>query len=133
MIQQDVPAAWVQQAAQATGAVLVTLRQLDHLPCSLTRGPRGLNHARHVFARVKAAHGSMGSEQHRALFDLPARPHYEVFNDNRYNQHWWSWSGHEGGATAYGWGGRASPGPGPDRKATDMLVQSEPLVCPGGL
>ncbi len=88
----DVPAASAQQAAQATGAALATLRQLDQLPRSLSSGPRGLNHARYVFAQVKAAHGSM-AEQHRVLFNLPARPHYEVFNDNRYEQHWWSWSG----------------------------------------
>lgn len=88
----DVPATWVQQATQATGAALAMLRQLDHLPRSLSSGPRGLNLVRYVFAQVKAAHGSM-AEQHRVLFDLPARPHYEVFNDNRYEQHWWSWSG----------------------------------------
>lgn len=88
----DVPAVWVQQAAQATGAAVAALRQLDHLPRGLSRGPRGVNLARHVYARVKAAHGAM-AEQHRVLFDLPARPHYEVFNDNRYEQHWWSWSG----------------------------------------
>ena len=88
----DAPAAWVQHATQATGAALATLRQLDHLPRALSSGPRGLNLARYVFAQVKAAHGPM-AEQHRVLFDLPARPHYDVFNDNRYEQHWWSWSG----------------------------------------
>ena len=36
----DVPAAWVRQATQATGAALATLRGLDQLPRPLTRGPR---------------------------------------------------------------------------------------------
>lgn len=29
---------------------------------------------------------------HRAQFDLSESPAYELFNDNRYEQHWWSWS-----------------------------------------
>jgi hypothetical protein len=28
----------------------------------------------------------------QTTFDLPTRPNYELFNDNRYEQHWWSWS-----------------------------------------
>ncbi len=88
----DAPVEWVQRAARATGEAVAALRQLDELPRTVLGGPRGLGVAWHVFARVKAAHGSM-AEQHRVLFDLPARPHYELFNDNRYEQHWWSWSG----------------------------------------
>lgn len=30
--------------------------------------------------------------RHRELFELPNDPTYEIFNDNRYEQHWWSWS-----------------------------------------
>lgn len=88
----DVSAAWAQQAAQATGAALASLQRLDQLPRTLASGPRGVLLARHVFAQVRTAHRQM-AEQHRVLFDLPGRPHYEVFNDNRYEQHWWSWSG----------------------------------------
>lgn len=32
------------------------------------------------------------ARQHQKLFDLEHLPHYEIFNDNRYEQHWWSWS-----------------------------------------
>ena len=31
--------------------------------------------------------------QHQRLFSLEAPPAYHFFNDNRYEQHWWSWSG----------------------------------------
>jgi hypothetical protein len=30
--------------------------------------------------------------KHRSLFAMTQVPHYEVFNDNRYEQHWYSWS-----------------------------------------
>ena len=29
---------------------------------------------------------------HQTQFDLDGEPAYKVFNDNRYEQHWWSWS-----------------------------------------
>lgn len=32
------------------------------------------------------------AENHRTEFGLPDAPIYEAFNDNRYEQHWWSWS-----------------------------------------
>jgi hypothetical protein len=30
--------------------------------------------------------------RHRAEFGLGDAPDYEAFNDNRYEQHWWSWT-----------------------------------------
>jgi len=30
--------------------------------------------------------------EHQKIFGLSEVPHYEIFNDNRYEQHWWSWS-----------------------------------------
>jgi len=87
----DAPAAWVGGAAQATGEAVAMLRGLEQLPDTLARGPGGLNVARHVFARVYGARVKM-AERHRVQFNLPARPTYEVFNDNRYDQHWWPWS-----------------------------------------
>jgi glycosyltransferase involved in cell wall biosynthesis len=88
----DVPAEWSRRAAQATGEAVTTLQRLDELPRSVGGGLLGLTTARHAYAQVKAARGPM-AERHRVVFDLPVRPHYEVFNDNRYEQHWWSWSG----------------------------------------
>lgn len=87
----DAPAAWTRDAAQATGEAVAMLRGLEQLPDALARGPGGLNVAWHVFARVQAAHVKM-AERHRVQFDLPVRPAYDVFNDNRYEQHWWPWS-----------------------------------------
>jgi hypothetical protein len=71
---------------------LATLRSLEQLPRRIGSGLRGVNYARHVYGVLHAVKRGL-AEHHQEVFELPQRPHYELFNDNRYEQHWWSWSG----------------------------------------
>ena len=86
----DAPA-WARQARPHTAGALAMLREIDLLPAEVPSGPRGVLRAWWLYRRVRAAQRM--AEAHRAAFALPAAPHYEIFNDNRYEQHWYSWSG----------------------------------------
>lgn len=87
----DVPAEWAARARAATGKAMALMQRLEHLPGTVSLGRRGLPLAAHVLGQVRAARGGMAA-RHQQVFNLRDRPHYEVFNDNRYEQHWWSWS-----------------------------------------
>jgi glycosyltransferase involved in cell wall biosynthesis len=68
---------------------LARMRQVELLPS--TAGGR-MSAARHTWSVVRDFRQNKAAS-HAALFGLPEKPFHEVFNDNRYEQHWWSWSG----------------------------------------
>ena len=85
----DAPA-WLQQAPRETGAALGLLRSLELFVPPAGAWPKGVNLGWEVWQRLRASQDLAG--RHREVFGLVARPEYETFNDNRYEQHWWSWS-----------------------------------------
>ena len=88
----DVSPEWAAQAQHATAEALAILRGLEQLPRRISSRLRGVNYARHVYGLLMGAKRDLAA-RHQQVFELPQRPHYELFNDNRYEQHWWSWSG----------------------------------------
>ena len=86
----DAPS-WLPAARQAVTEQLALLRRIDLMPPKVMAGPRGALMSQWTYRQVRAAKGAAAA--HQRIFDLPDLPHYEVFNDNRYEQHWWSWSG----------------------------------------
>jgi hypothetical protein len=86
----DAPA-WVPEARAEIAHTLRLVRSLELLPLDLKSRPRGLPEMYWVYRRVQEVRKR--GARHQRLFDLPSVPNYEVFNDNRHEQHWWSWSG----------------------------------------
>lgn len=76
-------------ALQATASALARLRDLELLP---NPAAGRIAAARQVWSVVREFRGERAA-RHAALLGLPGTPLHEVFNDNRYEQHWWSWSG----------------------------------------
>lgn len=76
-------------ALAATTEALARLRGVELLPRGITGG---LGAARHTWAAVREFRRDRAA-RHAALLGLPGTPFHEIFNDNRYEQHWWSWSG----------------------------------------
>ncbi|HSI74194.1 MAG TPA: glycosyltransferase [Fimbriimonas sp.] len=74
------------QALRTTDKLLGALRGLDTLDFKLSPGSR----QRQLLSTLWAVRQQSKSDQ--ATFRLSTPPAYEVFNDNRYEQHWWSWS-----------------------------------------
>ena len=66
------------------------MRSIEMLPANIMSRPRGFGTAAWVYRRVQQVR-QLGA-RHRQLLDLPVTPTYEVFNDNRHEQHCWSWS-----------------------------------------
>src|ERR1700722_5009308 len=85
----DAPA-WASAAASESRAILSLVRGIDLVPNDMPRGPRGLLAALWVHRQLTAMRRL--AVKHRSLFAMTQVPHYEVFNDNRYEQHWYSWS-----------------------------------------
>jgi len=86
----DAPS-WVPEARREIAAALRLLRSIELVPPGLGVGHHGLGIMWWAYRRVCEAR-RLGA-RHQSLLNLPARPVYEVFNDNRHEQHWWSWSG----------------------------------------
>lgn len=83
----DAPA-FAPEALRATTEALARLRGVELLPRSTTGRVGAVRHtwtAMVEFRTSRAAH-------HASVLGLPGRPVHEIFNDNRYEQHWWSWS-----------------------------------------
>jgi hypothetical protein len=85
----DAPA-WAAAALGESRALLSLVRGIDLVPEEMPRGPRGLLAALWVHRRLTAMRRL--AVKHRSVFGMRERPHYEIFNDNRYEQHWYSWS-----------------------------------------
>lgn len=73
-----------------TAATLERLRAMEELAQPQKDTPGGLARIRATYAAVQGLREQ--APRHAALFGLQGAPHYEMFNDNRYEQHWWSWS-----------------------------------------
>ncbi len=86
----DAPA-WARRVRPQTAAALALLRQVELLPKTVPAGPRGVFRSLWLHRKLRSARRLAAA--HRAAFGLSATPHYEIFNDNRYEQHWYSWSG----------------------------------------
>lgn len=86
----DAPS-WVRLARPQTTAALALLREIELVPATTRVGPHGILRSLWLYRRLRAAQRMAAA--HRLAFNLATTPHYEIFNDNRYEQHWYSWSG----------------------------------------
>ena len=86
----DAPA-WARRIRPQTAAALALLRNVELVPKAVPVGLRGIFRSLWLHRKLHSARRLAAA--HRAAFGLPATPHYEIFNDNRYEQHWYSWSG----------------------------------------
>jgi glycosyltransferase involved in cell wall biosynthesis len=77
------------EALRVTGEALARLRMVDLLP-SAVGNPIGTMHQ--TWAAVREFRVAR-ARRHAALLGFTDTPFHELFNDNRYEQHWWSWSG----------------------------------------
>jgi glycosyltransferase involved in cell wall biosynthesis len=82
--------AWVPSACSAMAEMSALLHSVEQLPSNVPSGPGGAMAAHWVYRRLRAAQKM--AVRHARLFSLPQTPHYEIFNDNRYEQHWWAWT-----------------------------------------
>lgn len=78
--------AFAEAARHASSRLIETVTSTDTLDLQLRRRVRQLDMLRKLLA-AKQWQG----EDHAAL-GLAQQPHYNLFNDNRFEQHWWSWS-----------------------------------------
>jgi glycosyltransferase involved in cell wall biosynthesis len=74
-------------ALAITGDMLVRMRSLDAIDYRLSPDQRRL--------KVRGALEDAKREEENAViaFKLEECPRFEIYNDNRYEQHWYSWSG----------------------------------------
>jgi hypothetical protein len=74
-------------ALAITGEMLVRMRSLDAIDYRLSPDQRRL--------KVRGALEDAKREEENAViaFKLEECPRFEIYNDNRYEQHWYSWSG----------------------------------------
>jgi glycosyltransferase involved in cell wall biosynthesis len=66
------------------------MRSLEIWQQPVRRDPGRVRDAAWMFGRLRRLRHL--AESHRNEFSLADVPSYEAFNDNRYEQHWWSWS-----------------------------------------
>ncbi len=78
--------AFAEAALQSVTTMLERIRALEGL--DLRQSPAERRHA--VLKALAAAKQQEALDAD--LFRLERRPRYEIFNDNRYEQHWYSWS-----------------------------------------
>jgi glycosyltransferase involved in cell wall biosynthesis len=78
-------AAW-----QETRRALSLIKRFEILPAEFARPGPPLARALWGLRRLSEAQGMAGRQRER--LGLAELPRFEVFNDNRYEQHWWSWS-----------------------------------------
>ena len=86
----DAPS-WVPEVRQELSETLALMRSIEWLPTNIPSRPRGYSTMAWVYNRVREVRRR--GARHRELLNLPSVPDYELFNDNRHEQHWWSWSG----------------------------------------
>jgi glycosyltransferase involved in cell wall biosynthesis len=82
---------WIDQARREFSGTLAMMRDIEWLPPDVRLGPRGLGVSAWTWRRIRDVRSR--APEHQRLLGLTNRPNYEVFNDNRHEQHWWSWSG----------------------------------------
>lgn len=74
------------EAAASSRTLVEFLRQLDQIDLRLSPRLRQFQTTRALMS------ASRQEADDQVRFDLPTRPTYRLVNDNRYEQHWWSWS-----------------------------------------
>jgi glycosyltransferase involved in cell wall biosynthesis len=89
-VRPDAPP-WARQARSLTATALALLREVELQPDATPLGPSGILRSLWLYRKLRAAQRM--AVAHRSAFGLPTTPHYEIFNDNRFEQHWYSWSG----------------------------------------
>jgi hypothetical protein len=77
-------------ALQAADDALQIMQSLETWQRPTQRDPGRLRGAVWMLGRLWRLRQM--AARHRDEFDLAEAPIYEGFNDNRYEQHWWSWS-----------------------------------------
>ncbi len=85
----DAPA-WAATASSEARAILSLVRGIDLVPADMLCGPRGVLTALWVHRQLTTIRRL--AVKHRSAFTMPLTPNYEVFNDNRHEQHCSSWS-----------------------------------------
>ncbi|TCR70031.1 glycosyltransferase [Bosea sp. BK604] len=78
--------AFAEAALRSSGRLLGAAKQTDELNLQLGPRKRQLQLMRML---LKLQDWERADQ---VEFGLPQRPHYNLFNDNRHEQHWWSWS-----------------------------------------
>ena len=78
-------AAW-EEASRAQALI----RGLEEMPARLGPFGQAISGRLWVFGQLRAAR-DLAMQQQRRLA-LPEPPRFDIFNDNRYEQHWYSWS-----------------------------------------
>ncbi|MCA3314717.1 MAG: glycosyltransferase [Roseomonas sp.] len=81
------------RAAEALSEVqqaLGVIRSLEEMPSELFRVEKSMSSRLWVFHQLRAARAL--ALQQRDRLALPEVPRFDIFNDNRYEQHWYSWS-----------------------------------------
>lgn len=77
---------FARSARQAATALVSKIASIERIDFNLS-----IRH--HQFAAFQLLKTLRQRElQDKQLFQLANRPHYRIFNDNRHEQHWWSWS-----------------------------------------
>lgn len=77
-------------AVEQTRLALDLLRRVEEMPSDLSLREKALSARIWMFRQLQVAR-ELAQQQHVKL-DLPRLPNFDIFNDNRYEQHWYSWS-----------------------------------------
>jgi hypothetical protein len=77
-------------AFQETRRAVRLIEELESLPSDLLQPNAGLAPRLYGLAQLREAQGLARRQKER--LGLAETPRFDVFNDNRYEQHWWSWS-----------------------------------------
>ena len=75
-------------ALRVTGEALARLRMVDLLPSAGGNTISAMHQTWSALREFRVARAL----RHAALLGFTDMPLHEIFNDNRYEQHWWSWS-----------------------------------------
>lgn len=78
-------------ALQEMGRALDLLRRVEEMPDALQAPGRGVEGRYWVYQRLREARALARTQRER--LSLADTPRFDIFNDNRYEQHWYSWSG----------------------------------------
>lgn len=89
LVKRGYAPAFAQGALAAAREALADIRSVELLPDEIL-GRAGMTlHSSRAVHRLRRQLPA----RHQVTLTLKDPPWYEVFNDNRYEQHWWSWSG----------------------------------------
>ena len=86
LVERGESGAFADNALKSSEKLLGYLRDLDFVDFRMKNYKRSL----HFYRYLVEAHKQEPKDILR--LGLPQRPDYSLFNDNRYEQHWWSWS-----------------------------------------